>query len=150
MAAAPTLTGTTLHVERTFRASRERVFEAWTDPELLARWLTPPGGSSSNAEIDLRPGGAWSIIMKPPLWPTGRSFGTYLEVDPPARLVFTMTWERIPNGPESLVSVDFQELDGATKVTLVQERLETRRGRWGHARGWRHSLQRLREVIENG
>jgi uncharacterized protein YndB with AHSA1/START domain len=112
--------------------------------------LTPPGGSSSNAEIDLRPGGAWSIIMKPPLWPTGRSFGTYLEVDPPARLVFTMTWERIPNGRQSLVSVDFQELDGATKVTLVQERLETRRGRWGHARGWRHSLQRLREVIENG
>jgi uncharacterized protein YndB with AHSA1/START domain len=88
--------------------------------------------------------------MKPPLWPSGRAFGTYLEVDQPARLVYTIAWERLPNGPESLVSVDFDELDGATKVTLVQERLETRRGRWGHARGWRHSLDRLRQLVENG
>jgi hypothetical protein len=48
------------------------------------------------------------------------------------------------------VSVDFDELDGATKVTLVQERLETRRGRWAHKRGWRHSRELLEEVVENG
>jgi uncharacterized protein YndB with AHSA1/START domain len=124
------------------------VFEAWTEPELLARWSTPPGGSSSEAEIDLRVGGAWSITMKPPPWPSGRGFGTYLEVDPPSRLVFTIAWEGLPNGPESLVSVDFDELDGATKVTLVQERLETIRGRWAHKRGWRYSLERLSEVVE--
>jgi uncharacterized protein YndB with AHSA1/START domain len=148
MAAASPQALTTLHIERTFAASRERVFDAWTDPELLARWLTPPGGSSSNAEVDLRVGGSWSITMKPPLWPSGRAFGTYLEVDPPVRLVFTIAWERMPNGPQSLVRVDFDELDGATRVTLVQERLETRRGRWAHKRGWRHSLECLREVVE--
>ena len=150
MAVAPAQARTTLSLQRTFQASRQRVFEAWIDSELLARWLTPPGGSSSNAEIDLRVGGRWSITMKPPLWPSGRAFGTYLEVDPPKRLVFTIAWERIPNGPESVVSVDFAELDGATRVTLVQERLETRRGRWGHGRGWRHSLARLREMIDSG
>ena len=113
MAAAPAQARTTLRIERTFAASRERVFEAWTDPELLARWLTPPGGTSANADVDLRVGGAWSITMKPPLWPSGRGFGTYLEGKPPARLVFTIAWERIPNGPQSLVSVDFDDLDGA-------------------------------------
>jgi len=148
MASAPAAARTTLHIERTFGASRERVFEAWTDPELFARWFTPPGGSSANAEIDLRVGGTWSVTMKPPLWPSGRGFGTYLEVDPPARLVFTIAWEGFPNGPQSLVSVEFHELDGATKVELVQERLGTRRGRWAHKRGWRHSLERLREVVE--
>jgi uncharacterized protein YndB with AHSA1/START domain len=147
--AAPPQPRTTLHIERTFEASRERVFEAWTDPELFARWFTPPGGSSSNAEIELRVGGAWRVSMKPPLWPSGRAFGTYLEVDPPARLVYTLAWEGLPNGPQSVVSVEFHELDGGTKVKLIQERLETRRGRWAHARGWRHSLERLREVVEN-
>jgi uncharacterized protein YndB with AHSA1/START domain len=150
MAAAPTRPRTMLQIERTFPVSRERVFEAWTDPELFARWFTPPGGSSWDAEIDLRVGGAWRVNMKPPLWPSGRAFGTYLEVVPPARLVYTLAWERLPNGPQSLVSVEFDELDGATKVRLIQERLETRRGQWAHARGWRHSLERLREVVANG
>jgi uncharacterized protein YndB with AHSA1/START domain len=149
MAAAPAHAHTTLHLERTFAAPRERVFEAWTDPELFARWFTPPGGSSSNAEIDLRVGGTWCVSMKPPLWPTGRAFGTYLEVDPPARLVYTIAWEGMPNGPESLVRVEFDELDGATTVNLVQEPLETRRGRWAHKRGWRHSLEHLRELVED-
>jgi len=56
--------------------------------------------------------------------------------------------------PQSLVSVEFNELDGATKVKFIQERLETRletsRGRSAHARGWRQRLERLREVVENG
>src|SRR5438105_6022386 len=112
MAAAPAQARTTLDAERTFAASRERVFEAWTDPELFARWFTAPGGSSSDAEIDLRVGGAWRVSMKAPLWPRGHAFGTYLEVDPPARLVYTIAWEGFPNGPESLVSVEFHELDG--------------------------------------
>jgi uncharacterized protein YndB with AHSA1/START domain len=149
MAAAPPQPRTTLHIERRFAASRERVFEAWTDPELFARWFTPPGGSSSNAEIDLRVGGVWRVSMKPPLWPSGRACGTYLEVDPPLRLVYTIAWEGFPNGPRSLVSVEFQEVDGSTKVKLIQEQLETRRGRWAHARGWRHSLERLGELVEN-
>jgi uncharacterized protein YndB with AHSA1/START domain len=139
---------TSLRIERTLAAPRERVFEAWTDPQLLARWFTPPGGSSSDAEIDLRVGGSWAVTMTPPLWPSGRGFGTYLEVDPPARLKYTIAWTGFPFGPESLVTVDFHELDGATEVVITQERLETRRGRAGHAWGWRHSLRRLRSQVE--
>src|SRR3989440_6802039 len=107
MAAAPAQARTTLHIEHTFAASRERVFEAWTETELLARWLRPPGGSFSNAEIDLRVGGAWSITMQAPLWssghlPRGRSAHA-------ARLHDRLG--RPAKRPESLVSVDFDELD---------------------------------------
>src|SRR5919108_2752273 len=89
---AGVLTGrvTTLHIERRFAAPRERVFEAWTDPELFVRWFMPKGGSASDAEIDLRVGGSWRVTMKPPVWPAGLAFGTYMEGDPPARLVYTM------------------------------------------------------------
>ena len=47
-------------VTRSFEAPRERVFDAWTKPELLSRWLLgPPGWTMPVCEIDLRPGGAW-------------------------------------------------------------------------------------------
>jgi uncharacterized protein YndB with AHSA1/START domain len=148
MAAAPARPHTMLHVQRRFAASRERVFEAWTEPELFVRWFTPFVGSSSDAEIDLRVGGAWRVKMKPRLWPSGHAFGTYLEVEPPARLVYTLAWEGFPLGPETLVTVEFRDADGATDVVLVQERLGTRRGRLGHAWGWRLTLTRLRQVVD--
>jgi uncharacterized protein YndB with AHSA1/START domain len=149
MLATPVGAGTTLHLERSIAASRERVFEAWTNPELFARWFTPPGGASHKAEIDLRAGGSWRVTMRlRPRLPPARAFGTYLEVDPPARLVYTLAWRGAPFGPESLVTVEFQELDGATRIKLTQERLETRRGRAFHAWGWRHSLRRLIALLE--
>jgi uncharacterized protein YndB with AHSA1/START domain len=148
MLTAPMRAGTTLHIERSFPASRERVFEAWTDPELFARWFTPPGGTSDKADIDLRVGGSWSVAMRlrkrmPRAW----AFGTYLEVDPPTRLVYTLAWRGVPSGPENLVTVEFQELDGQTRIKLTHERLGTRRGRAFHAWGWRHSLPRLDELL---
>ena len=148
MAAAPARAPTMLHVRRRFAAPRERVFEAWTEPDLLVRWFTPFVGSSSDAEIDLRVGGAWRVKMKPRLWPSGHAFGTYLEVEVPSRLVYTLAWEGFPLGPETLVTVEFQDADGATDVVLVQERLGTRRGRVGHARGWQLTLTRLGQVVE--
>jgi uncharacterized protein YndB with AHSA1/START domain len=141
---------TTLHIERRFAASRERVYEAWTDPELFVRWFMPKGGSASDAEIDLRVGGTWRVTMKPPLRPAGLAFGTYMEVDPPARLVYTLAWKGIPLGPESIVTVEFHELADGTELSLTQERLDTIRGRVGHARGWRNSMKRLRDLVETG
>jgi len=146
--AAPAAPRTTLRLERRLAASRERVFEAWTDPELLVRWFTPPGGSSYDPEVDLRTGGDWRVTMRRRPWPSYEASGTYLEVDPPARLVYTLTWKRAPFGPDSLVTVEFHEIDGETQVVLTQERLETARGRFFHGRGWRHSLDRLRELVE--
>ena len=148
MAAAPPLPRTTLRVERRFAAPRERVFEAWTDPNLLVRWFTPYAGSSSDAEMDLRAGGAWRVRMRPRLWPDGYAYGTYLEVEPPERLVFTLAWKNFPFGPETLVTVELHEADGETDLTLVQERLGTVRGRRGHTLGWRLSLERLRQLVE--
>jgi uncharacterized protein YndB with AHSA1/START domain len=147
MATAPAPPRTTLRVQRRFAAPRQRVFDAWTKPELLVRWFTPYVGSSSDADIDLRAGGDWRVRMKPRLWPAGEAFGTYLEVDPPERLVYTLAWENFPLGPETLVTVEFHEADGGTEVVLVQERLGTTRGRVGHAAGWRLSLTRLGRVV---
>src|SRR3954453_16096199 len=50
-----------LQVRRTFNAPRERVFQAWIDPEQLGRWLKGPGRRSAHAEVDARVGGEFRI-----------------------------------------------------------------------------------------
>ena len=147
MAAAPPLPRTTLRVQRRFAAARQRVFEAWTKPELLVRWFTPFVGSSSDAEIDLRAGGAWRVRMQPRLWPDGYAYGTYLEVEPPQRLVFTLAWKNFPLGPETLVTVEFHDRGGSTEVVLTHDLFPGVETRNKHEHGWSGCLERLAKAL---
>ena len=57
MATPSAAAGVTLRIERTFAAPREKVFQAWTDPQALKQWWGPDGYATPSVEIDLRPGG---------------------------------------------------------------------------------------------
>jgi uncharacterized protein YndB with AHSA1/START domain len=79
-----------LVLERVIDVSPERVWRAWTEPEQLKRWFTPAPWSTADCEIDLRPGGIFSVVMRTPEGeeqPQGA--GCYLEVVPNRRLVWT-------------------------------------------------------------
>jgi uncharacterized protein YndB with AHSA1/START domain len=127
------LPGEGLRVQRRLPGPPERAFAAWTEPSLLARWMSP--FSSAQAEVDLRVGGAFSIVMHGPGQEI-RHTGTYLELEPPHRLVFS--WISPYTGPEpSRVSV-YMVASGAdeTELTLVHDRLpaaqvESHQGGWG-------------------
>ena len=110
----------TLRMERTFDAPAERVFEAWTRPELFRRWWLPRsmGMSLLSCEMDVRTGGGYRLqIVHPaapePMW----FFGTYVEVTPHARICWTND-EAGEVGP--ITTVTFQEGDGATVVTVSE------------------------------
>lgn len=78
-----------LVLERIIDAPREKLFRCWTDPELMKQWFVPKPWSLASADIDLRPGGSCSVVMRSP---EGKEFpnpGIYLEVVPNERLVFT-------------------------------------------------------------
>jgi uncharacterized protein YndB with AHSA1/START domain len=154
---------TVLQVRRTFSAPRERVFEAWTDPELLRQWLTGPGGTSPHAEVDPRVGGEFRVTMTSRAGRAlahlpGRSgpyvhmVGRYLEINPPERLIFTLGWEDLPtvnlDREATLVTVEFEELEDGTEVVLTHERQPNRRVRTFHAVGWRGSLRKLQPLLE--
>jgi uncharacterized protein YndB with AHSA1/START domain len=136
-----------VHVTRTFAAPREQVFRAWADAEAMGQWF----GSKSSVQSDVRVGGSYRIAVKLP--PTGRTVhvvGTYLEVEPPQRLVFTFAWERMPimfGMGDSKVTVRFRELEGETEVRLTHELLDRRRIRAFHRFGWRQSLERLAKFL---
>jgi uncharacterized protein YndB with AHSA1/START domain len=153
---------TVLQVRRTLPASRERVFNAWLDPELLRHWLTGWRGSSPHAEVDARVGGEFRITstsrageLASKLPGGGSEFvhmiGRYLEIDPPERLVFTLGWEDVPlvhmDRDASTVTVEFHERGEATEVVLTHERQPNRRVRAFHSFGWRTSLRSLERVL---
>jgi uncharacterized protein YndB with AHSA1/START domain len=73
---------------REFDAPRERVFAAWTDPALLARWWGPKGFTNTFEEFDLRPGGHWRFTMRGPDGTAYPQESVFVEVVRPERVVF--------------------------------------------------------------
>ena len=127
-----------LRVTRTFRASRQRVFRAWTEPELMMRWFVEGDGNMTVCEIDLREGGSYRLEgnMNGKRW---RIWGEYLEVRPPERLVYTWTWKHDPgigtSEGDTTVTVEFHERGGETELVLTHERFATATARDEHTQG---------------
>jgi len=139
---------TAVRITRTFQASRERVFRAWTEPAQLQQWWGPEGFSTPSCQIDLRVGGGYRLTMKPAAGDSFDLVGTYREVRPPERLVYTWAWRgRDVEMGETLVTVEFLDRDGATEVVVTHELLPNEERRDGHRRGWEGSLDRLVELL---
>ena len=125
-----------LRMVRRFDASPERVFDAWTDPNVASGWLfTGPNSESHRTEIDLRVGGRWEIADR-----RGgvdyRAIGEYLEIDRPRRLKFTFG---MPQFSETFTTVTVEiEADGVgARMTLTQSGLQAEavvalEEGWGH------------------
>jgi uncharacterized protein YndB with AHSA1/START domain len=141
------MTATELRLERTYDAPRERVYDAWTNPEVLRRWWAAgPDFEGVAAEIDVRAGGRIRLTMRAPDGQEHSGGGRYTEVDPPGHLAYTWAWEGT-DGHESLVSVDFVEVDGATTVRLVHTGLASEESVAQHGHGWSACLDNLGRVL---
>jgi len=142
---------TTLRLERTFDASAEDVFDAWTNPEVLRRWwAVNPAGRTPVAEVDLRVGGSYRLSMEDPDAGTVRTVrGRYREVRRPERLVYSWCWEEGEGrtGHESTVTVEFLGEGERTTVVLEHSDLESPESRDRHRHGWEACLEMLRARI---
>ncbi len=118
-----------LVVNRLIHAPPARVFEAWTTGELFRQWWVPAsmGMTLDACELDVRAGGGYRLVFRHPAAPEPMAFhGRYLEVSPPARLVWTNE-EAVGNG--QVTTVLFEEHDGQTLLVVqdlypTQEALE--------------------------
>ena len=150
VAYAPPTPLAVVHLEHRFRAPRHRVFRAWTEPEAVSRWFGPRFDPPPTVTADLRVGGRYRITWSPPTGGRAALSGTYLEVDPPERLVYTFAWEGVPDVQDmgdSRVTVEFRELDGETEVRLTHELLDAERVLAFHRSGWGISLERLELLL---
>ncbi len=105
-----------IHVEREFDAPRERVFAAYTDPELIPQWWGPRGTTTTVDELDAATGGRWQFRMPNPDGSEIVFRGVFREVTTPERIVQTFEWDGMP-GHVSVDAAVFEDLgDGRTRV----------------------------------
>jgi glutathione S-transferase len=140
-------------VRKIVRADRERVFDAWTKPELMKQWLFPSGGAGKSAN-DLRVGGTYSHEM---IVPNGEATcvggtvrddgstsyphnGEYLEIRPPERLVFSWNSVAVSN---TRVTIELRTVPEGTEITLIHELLPDETQRRSHTEGWNDCLANL-------
>jgi uncharacterized protein YndB with AHSA1/START domain len=125
-----------LTVKRTFAASRERVFRAWTEPQALEQWFRPMGMTLNVTDLSLYIGGGFAFTLTELDGTQSFVSGKYLEIIPPEKLVFT--WKSTQtNDEETLVTVMFAERDlGSTEVILKHERLADNAMVTLHSGGW--------------
>jgi uncharacterized protein YndB with AHSA1/START domain len=137
---------------RVFDAPRELVFDAWTRPELVKRWLHGPDGwLLSECEIDLRVGGKYRYVWR---HTDGREMGmggVYREIVPPERLVATELFDEDWTGGETIGTLMFTEEAGKTTLTqtLLYSSREARDGvlKTGMAHGVAASYDRLEDML---
>ncbi len=138
-----------VRITRIIDAPREEVFRAWTDPEQIRRWWGPGEFTCPEAEVDLRPGGRYQLAMQPT---EGEAFivgGSYREVEPPTRLVYTWRWETGPaaDGSESLVSVEFGDRGEQTELVLTHTEFPESHGPAPYKMGWESGLENFEALF---
>jgi uncharacterized protein YndB with AHSA1/START domain len=139
----------TVQVVRTIDAPPAEVFRAWTDPEQIRRWWGPGEFTCPEAEVDLRPGGSYRLVMQPVAGDPFVVAGTYHEVEPPVRLVYTWRWETGPaaDGSESLVRVEFREHGGRTELVLTHTDFPASHGAAPYRMGWEGGLDKFERLF---
>jgi uncharacterized protein YndB with AHSA1/START domain/DNA-binding transcriptional ArsR family regulator len=133
-----------LRIERTFDAPAERVFDAWTDPEVMRRWYhAGPDWETPEVEVDPRVGGKVRVVMRRPDGTEVSLSGTYTEIERPQRLAMTCTFSDDPDRAEQLIELSFSETDGTTTVVLVNSRIPTDERRDAQQWGWGRCFDEL-------
>jgi uncharacterized protein YndB with AHSA1/START domain len=140
-----------LRLTRRFKAPREAVFRAFTDPVALAKWFGPEGVQVTNVEVDLRSGGTYSMVFGEEDGESHGLSGVYREISPPERLVMTWAWDHGDMaGVETLVTIEFAVAGAETELTLTHEKLPSRTALDMHTQGWTSTFNCLDRVIGEG
>jgi len=141
--------GNTLTITRMFEAPRDLVFQAWTDPDQLTQWWGPEHLHTPRESVTVEPhvGGTWAATMV--MDDGGQEFPTsakFTSIDPPNGFVLhDEPNEFFPFA--SQLRVDFEEVGGGTRMTIVQH-FDTESFDFGDSiLGWGTSLEKLRRLL---
>ena len=131
-----------LNINQEFNASASKLFNAWTNPELIAKWFAPGAMTVPEATSVLKVGGQYRVVMQNP---DGEQFivgGKYIEIDEPNKLVFSWKWEhgQITTKVEVLIS----ELESnKSKLELIHTEFVDQEDCTKHHEGWLGCLANL-------
>jgi uncharacterized protein YndB with AHSA1/START domain len=132
-----------LRITRRYPVACEKVWRAWTEPQALSAWFGPGEPHSVLlAELDVRAGGRYRIRFRTPDGEEHEVGGTYEEVQPQSRLVFSWAWHSTPERV-SRVTVALRPDGDGTVLDLLHERFVDAQARANHERGWTGTFAKL-------
>ena len=141
MASKPSLT-----LKRRLKAPPQKVYQAWTQPEQMIRWWGGNNEASRIAETDVRVGGRFHVGFKGDNGEQHDVSGTYKEVVPDRRLVFSWAWRTTPER-ESQVTIDLKPDGDGTILTLMHEQFFDQKACDDHGVGWGRGLDLLERLF---
>jgi uncharacterized protein YndB with AHSA1/START domain len=137
-----------LQVTQFIRGQRSKVFAAWTDSKLVHKWLCPEQCQVIANEAYVGVGGRYRESMQ-----CGDEihtvFGTYRQIVPDRKLVFTHQWEE-PHAVETVVRVDFTDKNGGSELILTQTGFANAATAKAHEQGWASALRNLARLFADG
>jgi uncharacterized protein YndB with AHSA1/START domain len=147
--------GRALILTRVIDAPPEKVFAAWTRPELLKQWFAPMPWTTPKVETDVRPGGSSLVVMASPDGKEFPNYGVYLEVVKNQRLVmtdaYTSAWQP-SSKPFMTLILTFEDLAGKTRYTARVEHWSDAdreaHEKMGFHGGWTMCTEQLASLVE--
>jgi uncharacterized protein YndB with AHSA1/START domain len=141
-----------IQITRSFAAPAELVFDCWTIPALIRRWLGPADWVFVTCEFDARVGGKWRFVTRGPDGFEMGSSGEVLEITRPDWIKMTELYDMDWTGGETLVTNTITETDGVTTsvVTVLYSSKEARDGARATpmAEGMEMGFKRLDDLLE--
>jgi uncharacterized protein YndB with AHSA1/START domain len=139
--------GYVVRIERTFDASAEAVFDAWTSAEVMRRWFhVAPDWDTPEAEVDLRVGGKVRVVMRRPDGTEFGASGEYTLIDRPHRLAMAWTFDD-ERSNRQMIELSFSESAGSTTVVMLNSGISTDERREAQHEGWHGCFDELERSL---
>lgn len=132
---------TEIRIERVLPATIGKVYDAWTRADVLVQWYCPNPQLELKVRADVRAGGDYVVEMGPHV-----VRGTYLEVEPPHRLVFSWKWDGTDDEP-TRVEVELSEVADGTRMVLSHTGFANAEDAANHQVAWDPELGRLADLL---
>jgi uncharacterized protein YndB with AHSA1/START domain len=151
--------GTSLEIRRVFAAPRQKVYEAWTQLEHLQHWMCRdvPTHDVKYLELDVRPGGRYTMQVETPEGVTYIGRGIFKEVKPPEKLVFTWGWTRSPEDrkeplqkSETVATVELIDRGQKTEMVFTHTNFVHTKELEDTRKGWGGCFDVLEQYLKSG
>jgi uncharacterized protein YndB with AHSA1/START domain len=139
----------TISLHRVFRATPEKIYKAFLDPDAMAKWLPPHGFTGKVHHMDAKVGGSYKMSFTNFSTSTSQAFGgIFLELVPQKRLRYTDKFDDAHLPGEMITTVTLKEVAYKTEVTIVQEGVPAAIPAEECYLGWQESLIQLAKLVE--
>lgn len=139
----------TVRFHRVLRATPEKIYRAFLDPDAMARWLPPNGFTAKVHHMDAKVGGSYKMSFTNFTTGHGHSFGgEYLELEPHSRIRYTARFDDPNLAGEMQTTVTLKKVSCGTEMNIVQEGIPSLIPADACYLGWQDSLVFLAKLVE--